>query len=274
MKTPLGDLDLDGWTVLWAAVVVVATLLLARYAVRATLRIGERVGGLSRDAVVGVARVVRYAIYLLGVGVALSVLGAPIKPVLVALLLVLGALVLIGRGIADSFGAGLVLQSRRTLKLGDLIESSGHRGHVVDLNMRSVVIRTADGVTVYLPNSEVLDSPLLNFSTHGTTRSEIEVSVTATGADADLLAAPESARVAAVAGHGVLGSPAPAVRLMNVSPRRVVFRLHVWHAPDAAIEVRSRVIADVAAALRAGGDLDATVSWPAPAVGPRPPDTT
>ena len=55
----------------------------------------------------------------------LSVLGAPIQPVLIALLVVLGAVVLIGRGVADNVGAGLVIQTRRTLKLGDLIESVG-----------------------------------------------------------------------------------------------------------------------------------------------------
>ena len=35
------------------------------------------------------------------------------------------------------------------------------------MNSRSVVIDTADGVTVHLPNNDVLNTPLLNYSTRG-----------------------------------------------------------------------------------------------------------
>jgi small conductance mechanosensitive channel len=263
-----GDLEVDGWSVVWAGVVAVVTLLLARYAARATVRLGGRLSGGPHDVIVQVSRAVRYAVYVFGVGVALSVLGAPIQPVLVALLVVLGAVVLIGRGVADNVGAGLVIQTRRTLKLGDLIESSGHLGHVTDMNSRSVVIDTADGVTVHLPNNDVLNTPLLNYSTRGEHRSELEVAVTSdTGTDPER--SMDAARTAAADVRGVSAAPAPATALVSLGPHRAVFRLSVWHDPAAGVEVRSRVTAAVYAGLMSAG-ISVDVSWPPPPVAARP----
>jgi hypothetical protein len=42
----LGQLDVNGWTIVWSAAVVVITCLLARDAGRAILRLCERVTGL------------------------------------------------------------------------------------------------------------------------------------------------------------------------------------------------------------------------------------
>lgn len=66
VDTPLGDLDVNGWTLLWSVVVVAGTILLARYAVRAVRRVAQRVPTLEPDALLQIARVVRYAIYALG----------------------------------------------------------------------------------------------------------------------------------------------------------------------------------------------------------------
>lgn len=265
MKISFEDISIDGWDVVWAGVVAVATILLARYAVRATLRVGGRLGGVTHDVVVQVSGVVRYAVYLFGTGVVLSVLGAPIRPVLVALLIVLGALVLVGRGIADNVGAGLVIQTRRTIKVGDLIESSGFRGHVTELNSRAVVIETADGVTVHLPNNDVINTPLLNLSTRGVTRSELEVATDAVGGP-DL--AMQTAGSAASSADGVSEA---SMRLVSLSEQRAVFRLVVWHEPDAAVDVCSRVTAQVYGDLRAAG-ISGSVVWPPPPRGARPAD--
>lgn len=268
MNISFDELDIDGWSVVWAGVVAVVTVLVARYAARATIGFGGRLTGVQHDAVVQVSRVVRYAVYLLGIGVVLSVLGAPIKPVLVALLVIVGALVLIGRGVADNVGAGLVIQTRRTIKLGDLIESSGFLGHVTDLNSRSVVIDTADGVTVHLPNNDVLNTPLLNYSTRGANRSELEVAVVR-GIDGVVDRATETARTAAAGVRGVSASPAPVTALTSLGPERAVFRLSVWHDPAAGVEVRSRVTEAVHVGLLDAG-LHGSVVWPPPPPAPRP----
>ena len=81
------------------------------------------------------------------------------------------------RGIADNFASGIVLQTRRPIHIGDEVESLGYVGNVLDMDSRAVVIETFDGRTVHLPNSEVLGDPLINHSTKGARRSEVEVRV-------------------------------------------------------------------------------------------------
>jgi small-conductance mechanosensitive channel len=278
VDTPLGDLDVNGWTLVWSLVVVAGTIMLARYAGRAVRRFGQRVPSLDADVLLQIARAVRYAIYALGAGIVLGLLGAPIQPVLIALLLVLGALVLVGRGVADNFGAGLVIQVRHPLRLEDLIESEGHRGRVVDLNSRAVVLEKADGSTVHVPNSTVMNSPLVNLSASGHARSELEVRIVTVAAPAEPsrgAAAADPDVVDLVLGAarevaGVLPDPEPGCPMTAATPTEVVLRLQVWHDPEDGLAVCSRVTAALRASLQDAG-LQFAIAWPPPVSQAPPP---
>jgi len=56
----------------------------------------------------------------------------------------------------------VMLDARRPIRRGDQIHSNGHAGTVMDINGRSVVMKTFNGEVVYIPNLKVLDEPLLN----------------------------------------------------------------------------------------------------------------
>lgn len=260
VDVPVVGLDLSVSSVLWGAAVALATTLVARYAARATLHLGHRVQGVADDLALQASRVVRYFVILVGAGVVLAILGAPVQPLLAAMLLVVGAAFLMLRGIADNFGAALVIQTRHPVRLGDLVESGGHQGHVADLNSRSVVLAALDGRTVHIPNRRFMDEPLVNHSTRGAVRSEIQVRV----------AHPEpgpgtgEALVATAAGvHGVLPSPAPHVLLVAVDAGRVTYALRFWHHPDAGPQVASHVTAALHEDLVAAG-RPAALAWPPP----------
>lgn len=262
VDTPLGNLDVNGWTLVWAVLVLIGTVLVARYGARATRRLGARVPNLTDDVLLQIVRYVRYAVYALGAGIILSLLGAPIQPLLIALLITLGAVILVGRGVADNFGAGLVIQVRHPLRPGDLIECDGHQGHVLDLNSRSVLIQTYDGAQVHLPNNLVVNSSLLNLTASGSARSKLEVRVAVDGPDAadDLVPL-----VLDTARHvpGVLREPSPACPMTAATPTEVVLRLLLWHDPESALDVCSRVTAALSAALGAKG-VRYAISWPPP----------
>lgn len=291
LPAPISDLDLGGWNLLWALIVAAVAILAAHYVSRAILRLGHRLAGLPDDTVLGASRVVRYVIYLGGLGAVLSVLGAPIQPLLVTLLVVLGAIVLLGRGIADNFGAGLLIQTRRTVKLGDLIECSGHAGHVIDLNSRSVVIETLDGVTIHLPNKLLLDGSLLNYTTRGAIRSELEVRVAlgalfhpdddpggagaepgAAAGDGRAPSDPARQRIVAVIDlvlstasdvRGVQPKPAPDALVVGVDPDRVRLHVRFWHDADVQALVCSRMALAITEGVDAHG-LMCAVTWPPP----------
>ncbi|WP_019146306.1 mechanosensitive ion channel family protein [Aeromicrobium massiliense] len=278
LDVPVAGLHLTVSSVLWAIAASLVTVLAARYAARAVMRVSARVQGIADDVALQAARVARYGVIVVGVGVVLAILGAPIQPLLATVLVLLAGTFLLVRGIADNFGAGLAIQTRHPIRLGDLVEAHGYRGHVSDLTSRSVVLVTLDGRTVHLPNRLVMDEPLVNESAHGRTRLDLQVRVDVgpdqheAGAAALGTEAVADVLVHAVAGlPGVLDSPAPSALLCGAEPGRLTFLLHVWHDPGSGPQVASRVTHAVAAP---GSPLHrgVAVEWPPPpaaAVKPR-----
>jgi len=262
---PVVGLDLTVSAVLWAAAAALVTAVVARYAARATLRLGHRVQGIRDDLALQASRVVRYFVMIMGAGVVLAILGAPIQPLLAATLIVAAAAFLMLRGIADNFGAGLVIQTRHPVRLGDLVESCGHRGHVADLNSRSVVIADPDGRTVHIPNRQFMDTPLVNWSTRGHSRSEVQVRISLADASgrADIATWAAELERTAHEVRGVLADPVPHTLLTGADPDRLVFSLLVWHRPDAGPQVCSRVAAALQESLTRPG-CSAAVTWPPP----------
>ena len=66
--------------------------------------------------------------------------------------------------IASNFIAGILLSIRHPFHKGDIIESQGHYGTVKELNLRTTLIKTPQGKTVYIPNKDVFGEPLENYS--------------------------------------------------------------------------------------------------------------
>ena len=62
----------------------------------------------------------------------------------------------------ENFAAGLLILWRSPFLIGDQIVSGGYEGTVEEINFRSTVLRTYDGVKVYLPNAKVFTAPLEN----------------------------------------------------------------------------------------------------------------
>ena len=210
-------------------VVMVIAWLLSRLAGRGVVSVLSRVEGISIDLRELFARLTRYFVLLIGFGVSLTFLGAPIQPLLSAAIIVAVVAALALRGVAENFAAGVVIQTRRPMQLGDRIEALSYRGVVREMNGRSVVIETDDGRTVHLPNAKVLDSPLVNSSTHAARRTEIHVhSAGVDDVDGTI------ARLLAVAaqGEGVLADPAPMAVVTSIDHENIMMLVRIWHEPE------------------------------------------
>jgi small conductance mechanosensitive channel len=264
MSVNLGDFFADssigGWDVVIALVVAIAGWIASGLAKRATLAVLHRLPGLKADVALIIARVVRYSLILLTVGIVLTILGAPLQPVLAAVLLVCAVLYLALRGIAANLGAGVVLQSRKTIAVGDEIELGDIRGVVKELNGRSVVLHCSDGRSVRIPNSTLLESPLVNLTERQLYRSELEVRARTTRPVSELnelvLSALESTdRVRAV--------PTSQVLVAQLSAETAILHVRFWHDPHHRSEIRSAATIAVHSRLDAAG-IPSTVVWPVP----------
>ena len=98
-------------------------------------------------------------VILLGIAIAISLIGGN-APIIILLVIGVVVLALALRGTAENFAAGIVLQTRGSIKVGD--EIFRFTGIVEELNGRSVVVRTIDGRILHLPNAKVIEEPLAN----------------------------------------------------------------------------------------------------------------
>jgi len=79
------------------------------------------------------------------------------------------------KDIGENFLSGILMAFKSPFKIGDLIETNGTIGYVNELNTRDSVIKTLDGIDVYIPNSQLIKAPLFNYTIDGFLRYEIAI---------------------------------------------------------------------------------------------------
>ncbi len=79
------------------------------------------------------------------------------------------------KDIGENFLAGILLAFKRPFNIGDLVETQGVHGRIVDLSLRETIIKTLDGKHVYVPNGGILKNPLYNYSVDNYLRLEFSV---------------------------------------------------------------------------------------------------
>ena len=130
----------------------------------------------QRSVRIIIIKVTKVVVILIGFFIALGILN--LDKVLTS---VLGAAGVIGlaiglalQGMLNNTFSGVILSFLPRIQIGDWVETNDFSGRVTDIDLRSVVIQTADQNQVIIPNSKIVDSPFKNFST--TKRGRITVS--------------------------------------------------------------------------------------------------
>jgi small conductance mechanosensitive channel len=79
--------------------------------------------------------------------------------------------------ITANFISGIILAFRKPFSIGDVVEVNGIMGVVYRTTLRVSVIRTFQGQEVYLPNKDVLQNPIYNYSVLGKRRIDLAVGI-------------------------------------------------------------------------------------------------
>ncbi|MEO6638850.1 MAG: mechanosensitive ion channel family protein [Ginsengibacter sp.] len=79
--------------------------------------------------------------------------------------------------IASNFMSGIFLSIRRPLHTGDIVRIKDYMGKITQINLRDTVLRTFQGQMVIIPNKEVLQNPIENYSLLGKRRMDLTVGV-------------------------------------------------------------------------------------------------
>jgi small-conductance mechanosensitive channel len=130
------------------------------------------------------------------------------------------------QNIASNFISGLVILAERPITIGDRIEVAGVAGQVQQIRARSTVIRTNDNITMIVPNTKFIDSPVTNW-TYGDPRVRFRIPVgVAYGSDVSKVT--EALLAAGRENPNTLKEPAPSVYLQKFGESSIDFELVVW----------------------------------------------
>jgi potassium efflux system protein len=174
-------------------------------------------------------RLAHYLVVIFGFFFGLSSIGVDFT----AFAVVAGALGIgIGLGLQQlvaNFFAGIVLLLDRSFTPGDFVElSSGLRGEVKRINIRSTLLTTTDGVDIIVPNSEFVNGQVINWTLNEeSSRFHIPFGV-AYGSDKEIVRRAGLEAVQAVPAELIDSTKPPAVWFVGFGDSSLNFELVVW----------------------------------------------
>jgi small-conductance mechanosensitive channel len=214
----------------------------------------------GRGVPYAITTLTRYALFVAGFLLGVAALGIDLSKVT----LLAGALgVGIGFGlqnIVNNFVSGLILLFERPIQVGDTVQLANLSGEVRRIGLRSSTLRTFDGAEVIVPNANLIQDAVTNWTLSDNSR-RIEITVgVAYGTEPERVIA----LLHEVAGkqREVLRSPPPAALFVGFGPSSLDFVLRCWLVQSENwVTVRSELAIAVHDALR-----DAGIAIPFPQV--------
>jgi small-conductance mechanosensitive channel len=183
-----------------------------------------------------IQRVVFWALLVLLFITTLGMLQIPIT----ALAFISGAVAIgVGFGaqnIINNLISGWILMSERPVRIGDFIELDDNRGTVETIGNRSTRIRRIDGVHLLVPNSQLLDRMVVNWTlVDKKFRTTVRVGVVY-GSPVRLV---ETLLYRAVKEHSeTLKEPAPVVIFEDFGDNALIFDVFFWCVAQAERDLR------------------------------------
>jgi small-conductance mechanosensitive channel len=183
---------------------------------------------------------VRRVFYILAIALlvftALDLLNVP----LTAFAFVSGAIAIgVGFGaqnIINNFISGWILMWEKPIRIGDFLEVGETRGTVEAINTRSTRIRRVDGVHLLIPNSQLLENTVVNWTLiDRRTRTIVRVGVEYGSPVREVARLIERA---ATEHEAVLSDPAPLVVFEDFGDNALIFDLYLWVLATADRDLR------------------------------------
>ncbi len=171
------------------------------------------------------------------------------------------------KDIGENFLAGILLAFKRPFQIGDLVETQGVKGRIIDMTLRETIVKTLDGKDVFVPNAGILKNPLFNYSVDDFLRLEFSVDLN----DQSNFKKAIPLIVQTLEGtRGVLNheSHKPTASIDQTDPKSTTVKVNFWiDSPEAETDspaIKTEAIQNVLAALKASGfSLDPPADKPA-----------
>ncbi|SDF22508.1 Mechanosensitive ion channel [Mucilaginibacter pineti] len=195
---------------------------------------------------------VRISILSIGLFLAIAAAGIPMDRITI----VLGALgVGIGFGLqtlVNNLVSGLIIAFEKPVNVGDVVDVDGQGGTMKSIGFRSSVIATWEGADVVMPNGDLLNSHLINWSLGGN-RKRISI-VIGIAYDSNLEKAKQLLNEILNADDRISKSQGPVVQYEQFNNSSIDVRIYFWakNMKD-SFATRSDLIIAITSAFRVNG---------------------
>jgi len=123
------------------------------------------------------ASIVRYVILIIVLIAVLSNFGVQTASIIAVLGAAGLAIGLALQGTLSNIAAGVMILVLRPLKVDEFVEAGSVSGTVVEITLFTTLFKTADGVFISAPNSQIWNSAIKNYSRNPTRRLDIKVGI-------------------------------------------------------------------------------------------------
>lgn len=154
------------------------------------------------------------------------------------------------QNLVANFVSGMILIFERPILVGDIIEAEGLEGTVSQIGIRSSKIITYSGAEVIIPNSNLINNKVSNWTLSNKKRRFMFKLKTNKNADpAEVVA---TITTIALQNNNVLKDPAPFVIFQGQQEQSLIFDVYYWQTGEVFI-TRSELNIDIYNALKAKG---------------------
>ena len=129
------------------------------------------------------------------------------------------------QGSLSNFAGGVLILAFKPFKIGDFIEAQGVMGTVKEISIFTTKLNTPGNQLAILPNSQVSNSLIKNYSAEPIRKNMLTVNV---AYDSDLKLAKTILLDLLLEQEGVLKDPAPEVVVANLGPSSVDLSMRFW----------------------------------------------
>jgi small conductance mechanosensitive channel len=125
--------------------------------------------------------------------------------------------------------SGVMMSVRKLYSIGDVVKTNGHFGVIRNIDLRSTRIRTPQGSDVVIPNKDVIQSSLENFTSSGERRVDVECGVSY---GEDLVKVEKVAQEAISNLDGIIDSKPVDIMFSEFGGSSVNFKARFWIEPS------------------------------------------
>jgi len=129
------------------------------------------------------------------------------------------------QGSLSNFAAGVLIVLFRPYRVGDFIEAAGINGVVEQDQILTTILRTGDNKQVIVPNSQIMDSIITNYSAKDTRRVDMVVGVSYSD---DLDKVRKTLEELVAADERILDDPACTIAVSELADSSVNFVVRPW----------------------------------------------